>query len=197
MLQSIRSTLASNDRIVFLPSWETDAPSRGASSCVRLLLSATVISRKRRMATVLPAPLRTLFSHYPLYTYPPTASPYQAQPIRTPALWVRPPRTSSSSSNVLSSDVECLKWQAYLALKFSQTANPASIAVRWDVAPSGAVEGRLPNLHVPFDTLPPSLHPPSSLFVRGAHSVLNPQPLLCCCCSYIMELSSCSLPIVG
>ena len=108
------------------------------------------------MATVLPAPIRTLFSHFPLYTYPATPSPYQALPIRTPTLWIRLPRVTSGS-DVLSSDVECLKWQAYLALKFSQTVDPARLAVRWDVSSSGAVDGRLPNLHVAFDSLPPTL----------------------------------------
>lgn len=108
------------------------------------------------MAAVLPAPLRTLFSHFPLHTYPQIPSPYQAQPIRTPTLWVHPPR-SSSSSDVLSSDVECLKWQAYVALRFSQSVEPARVAVRWDVSLSGAMDGRLPNLHVPLASLPPSL----------------------------------------
>ena len=108
------------------------------------------------MAAVLPTPIRTLFSHFPLYTYPHTSSPYRAQPIRTPTLWVHPPRPCSHS-DVLSSDVECLEWQAYVALRFSQTVEPMRIAVRWDVSPSGAVDGRLPNLHVPLDSLPPSL----------------------------------------
>lgn len=119
-----------------------------------------------KMATVIPAPIRTLFSHFPLYTYPPVSSPYQARPIQTPTLWVHPPRSHSKTpkteeksdhTNVLSSDVECLKWQAYLALRFSQAPQPSSIAVRWDVSPSGAIDGRLPNLHVPLDTLPASL----------------------------------------
>jgi len=43
--------------------------------------------------------------------------------------------------------VECLKWQAYLALRYLRTPT----AVRWDVSPDGAVDGRLPNLHVPLD----------------------------------------------
>jgi metaxin len=41
--------------------------------------------------------------------------------------------------------VECLKWQAYLALR-----GLTGIKVRWDIAPEGTVDGSLPNLHVPI-----------------------------------------------
>lgn len=44
----------------------------------------------------------------------------------------------------MSSDVECLKWQAFLALRGLN-----DILVRWDVSPDGGIDGRLPNLHVP------------------------------------------------
>jgi metaxin len=122
------------------------------------------------MTTVLPAPIRTLFSRFPLSTYPPIHSPYHAERVQTPTLWIHPPRSSSNSSgsdekqndlDVLSSDVECLKWQAYLALRLSYSPQPAKVAVRWDVSPSGAVDGRLPNLHAPLDTLPQTLIAPS------------------------------------
>jgi metaxin len=47
----------------------------------------------------------------------------------------------------LSGDVECLKWQAYLALRGLD-----GIKVRWDIAPEGSVGESLPNLHVPSDS---------------------------------------------
>ena len=50
---------------------------------------------------------------------------------------------------MLSSDVECLKWQAYLALR-----GLSDVSVRWDVSVDGALDARLPNLHVPLKTLP-------------------------------------------
>jgi len=40
--------------------------------------------------------------------------------------------------------VECLKWQAHIALRGLK-----GIAVRSDVSPEGAVGGRLPNLQLP------------------------------------------------
>ena len=48
-------------------------------------------------------------------------------------------------SMLLSADVECLKWQAYIALR-----GLSSIRVRFDVTSDGALENRLPNLHVPL-----------------------------------------------
>ncbi|KAI0341628.1 hypothetical protein BDW22DRAFT_1358457 [Trametopsis cervina] len=104
----------------------------------------------------IPEPVRNLFSRFPLHTYPPISSPYQTPRITTPTLWIHPPLSTAPlgqsqshakhSQEVLSSDVECLKWQAYLALRhFSYP-----IAVRWDVSPDGGVDGRLPNLHVPL-----------------------------------------------
>ncbi|KAI0705936.1 hypothetical protein BC835DRAFT_1409993 [Cytidiella melzeri] len=113
----------------------------------------------------IPEPLRNILARFPLHTYPSTPSPYHAPRITEPTLWIHQPRshldTSSKQrhyepegkdrqvheSDVLSSDVECLKWQAYIALrKFDRR-----IAVRWDVSPDGGVDGRLPNLHVPID----------------------------------------------
>lgn len=39
--------------------------------------------------------------------------------------------------------MECLKWQAYIALRGLK-----DIQVRWDIAPDGGIEGGLPNLHL-------------------------------------------------
>lgn len=92
--------------------------------------------------TSLPAPLRLLFSKFPLYTYPPIDPPSKSS-LKSPTLWINPPR---SSTDLLSADVECLKWQAYLALRGLK-----GIQIRWDVSPDGGIDGRLPNLHVPLD----------------------------------------------
>jgi metaxin len=86
-------------------------------------------------------PLHSLF---PLHTFPPV--PLPASPVTFPTLWIHPPDNSDSP---LSADVECLKWQAYLALRgFS------SIHIRTDIAQQGAIDRRLPNLHTsPKDLL--------------------------------------------
>ncbi|KAJ4475888.1 hypothetical protein C8R41DRAFT_965301, partial [Lentinula lateritia] len=47
-------------------------------------------------------------------------------------------------SELLGSDVKCLKWQAHIALR-----GLSNIRVRFDVDAQGAIDGRLPN--VPFD----------------------------------------------
>lgn len=60
----------------------------------------------------------------------------------TPVLWITPPVVSTSK--VLSTDVECLKWQAYIALR-----GLSGVRVRWDVDPTGGVDGCLPNLWLP------------------------------------------------
>lgn len=91
----------------------------------------------------LPAPLRQFFSLFPLYTHPTVSSPYTAKKITAPTIWVHPPR--DPDADLLSSDVECLKWQAYLALR-----GLTDVVVRWDVSVDGALESRLPNLHVPL-----------------------------------------------
>ncbi|EPT04092.1 hypothetical protein FOMPIDRAFT_1158188 [Fomitopsis schrenkii] len=94
----------------------------------------------------LPKPLRHFFALFPLYTHPPVQSTYTAQAVTAPILWIHPPRNESPElEDLLSRDVECLKWQAYLALR-----GLSRIQVRWDVTGDGAVDGRLPNLHVPF-----------------------------------------------
>ncbi|KZT09728.1 uncharacterized protein LAESUDRAFT_646931 [Laetiporus sulphureus 93-53] len=90
----------------------------------------------------LPKPLRHFFALFPLYTHASVPSPYTAQPVTAPTLWIHAPR--DETSDLLSSDVECLKWQAYLALR-----GLSQVYVRSDVSQDGALEGRLPNLHVP------------------------------------------------
>ncbi|RPD66641.1 hypothetical protein L226DRAFT_479461 [Lentinus tigrinus ALCF2SS1-7] len=101
----------------------------------------------RALGISLPAPLRHFFSLFPLYTHPEIESPDKARPLTSPTLWIHVPW--SPDADVLSSDVECLKWQAYLALR-----GLSDIAVRWDIAVDGALDARLPNLHVLLKTLP-------------------------------------------
>jgi len=60
-----------------------------------------------------------------------------------PTLWILPPREKNS---LLSADVECLKWQAYLALR-----GLTDIKIRWDIAPEGSISGSLPNLYISSD----------------------------------------------
>jgi metaxin len=97
----------------------------------------------------IPAPLRSFYSLFPLHTWP-SIPPQSSRPITKPTLWILPPRNidsdvvKTSEQLLLSSDVECLKWQAFLALRGFE-----DIAVRWDVSPEGGLDGRLPNLHVP------------------------------------------------
>jgi metaxin len=110
----------------------------------------------------LPEPIRAFFTLFPLVKYPPILSRSAVTRLDGPVLWIAAPAptdggnaSSSHSSNahashlsaerdVLSADVECLKWQAYLALR-----GVKGVTVRWDVFPAGAIDGRLPNLHVP------------------------------------------------
>lgn len=98
----------------------------------------------------IPAPLKAFYSHFPLKTWDPIY-PEDANAIDRPTVWILPPRTSSSDLQplLLSSDVECLKWQAFIALR-----GLSDVAVRWDVSPDGGIDGRLPNLHVPRETSP-------------------------------------------
>ena len=97
---------------------------------------------------MVPNPLVALFSYFPVHTYP-AITAQSSQGVETPTLWIAPPVSSSltSASNedrVLSSDVECLKWQAYIALRGLK-----KLKVRWDVVQEGALDGRLLNLHLP------------------------------------------------
>jgi len=80
------------------------------------------------------------YSHFPLVSHPPILP---KKPINSePTLWILPP----CRDNLLSADVECLKWQAYLALR-----GLTNIKVRWDISPEGGISGSLPNLHIPSD----------------------------------------------
>ncbi|KAF7440605.1 hypothetical protein PC9H_000951 [Pleurotus ostreatus] len=91
-----------------------------------------------------PPPLLKVFALFPLYSYP-SIEPPSKKPLTEPTLWIAPPR-ADSESGVFSSDVDCLKWQAYLALK-----GLVGIAVEWVVSSEGAIDKKLPNLHVPLD----------------------------------------------
>jgi len=95
----------------------------------------------------LPWPLKAFFSFFPLHTYPPIPTRALVAPADSGSviLWIHPPLNPSST--LLSSEIECLKWQAYLALR-----GLSNILVRWDVAVDGGTEGRLPNLYIPSDT---------------------------------------------
>jgi len=90
---------------------------------------------------------KTLTSSFPLYTYPPVSSSALQTAQKEPTLWIHP----SNEADALSGDVECLKWQAYLALRGLK-----NIRVRTDVHPQGAIDRRLPNLHVEDDGLLPA-----------------------------------------
>lgn len=91
----------------------------------------------------IPEPVRNIFSKFPLHTYPAVALPSSSAVNSTPVtLWITSP---PSSSEVLSGDVECLKWQAYLALR----GIPSGVlSIRTDVDPPAALDGRFPNLRV-------------------------------------------------
>ncbi|KAJ7632828.1 hypothetical protein FB45DRAFT_913629 [Roridomyces roridus] len=93
-----------------------------------------------------PPAIAHLFSLFPLHTFP-AIKPQSGAPPRVPTLWIQPP----SSTLRLSTDVECLKWQAYLALR-----GVTKIALRYDVAPEGAKGARLPNLHLADGELHPA-----------------------------------------
>lgn len=91
-----------------------------------------------------PAPLVRFNARFPLRTHPAIA-PAAKQPLDAPTLWIAPPRADT----LLSADVECLKWQAFLALR-----GLTHIRLRTDIAPDGALAGALPNLHVPLSESP-------------------------------------------
>lgn len=88
-----------------------------------------------------PSPIAAFNAHFPLKQYP-AIKPLHKKAITAPTLWISPPR---ASSGLLSADVECLKWQAYLSLR-----GLTDIKLRWDIAPEGSIDGALPNLHVPI-----------------------------------------------
>ncbi|KLO10564.1 hypothetical protein SCHPADRAFT_942775 [Schizopora paradoxa] len=93
------------------------------------------------MASTIPIPVAVhrFFAKFPLHIYPDSPLP-QKNEVQRPSLWIAPPKSTVSGS-VLSSDVECLKWQAYIALR-----GVKDLSVRWDVTPDGSVDGRLPSL---------------------------------------------------
>ena len=93
------------------------------------------------MTSLIPIPplLKAFFSHFPLYTYPAIQTRERENCSKLPTLWIHPPFDPSSS--FLSSDIECLKWQAYIALR-----GLSSISVRWDLPPDAGIDGHLPNL---------------------------------------------------
>lgn len=91
----------------------------------------------------MPRFIRSLYSHFPLHYHPPIVASSNTPRGTKPVLWITPPLTAIPS-NVLSSDVECLKWQAYIALRGIN-----DVCVRWDVDSAGGVDGRLPSLWVP------------------------------------------------
>ena len=93
------------------------------------------------MASVIPIPppLKAFFALFPLYTHPAIRTRERESCSKSPTLWIHPP--FDPSSNFLSSDIECLKWQAYIALR-----GLSSISVRWDLSPCAGIDGHLPNL---------------------------------------------------
>ncbi|KAI9509603.1 hypothetical protein F5148DRAFT_978115 [Russula earlei] len=98
---------------------------------------------QHRPLLAVPQPLATLFSYFPFKAYPPLRPP--KIPIVEPSLWVHPPSPRLPGQQcVLSADIECLKWQAHIALRGAR-----NVSVRWDVSQDGALEGRLPNLQIP------------------------------------------------
>lgn len=90
----------------------------------------------------LPAPLRAFYSRFPILTHSAISSPSKPT-ISQPTIWIHPPHNPGSST--LSRDVECLKWQAYLAFRGLK-----GVAIRWDIHAEGGIDGQLPNLHVPL-----------------------------------------------
>ncbi|KZT58991.1 hypothetical protein CALCODRAFT_516407 [Calocera cornea HHB12733] len=104
------------------------------------------------------APLHKFLARFPLYTYPPWTLPRTAPPTGLPTLWIVPPNAGQAP---LSADVECLKWQAWLALR------GAVVSLRWDVHPDGGVDGKLPTLQLPNNTLYPAHSMPSALSIAS------------------------------
>ncbi|KAJ7219527.1 hypothetical protein GGX14DRAFT_436593 [Mycena pura] len=92
-----------------------------------------------------PPAIAHVFSLFPLYSFPPV-KPRSGSHPSVATIWIHPPR-----SLLLSTDVECLKWQAYLALR-----GVSKTAVRWDISAEGAMGARLPNLHLPDGQLLPA-----------------------------------------
>lgn len=89
-----------------------------------------------------------LVAVFPLATHPPVPVPELSKPFPGPTLWIHPP---ASPDTPLSADVECLKWQAYLALR-----RVGTLHVRTDISSAGALDSRLPNLQTDRTTLLPA-----------------------------------------
>ncbi|KIY43545.1 hypothetical protein FISHEDRAFT_53005 [Fistulina hepatica ATCC 64428] len=127
----------------------------------------------------LPMPLFNFFQRFPLVTYAPLRPPENLTSAPSlPTLWIRPPPPTSwtrspSPPDLLSADVECLKWQAYLSLQNSRS--DVKVAVSWDIPPEGALDGRLPNLHLPSGKLLPAPLIPS--FVEEQANQSSPDDL--------------------
>ncbi|KAF8319352.1 hypothetical protein DL93DRAFT_2108678 [Clavulina sp. PMI_390] len=84
-----------------------------------------------------PPIVRKFYSYFPLY-YNEDETVNSSPP--NPTLWVAP----GFGDSPLSGDIECLKWQTYLALR-----KTPSIRTRYDVQPDGGPGGILPALHLP------------------------------------------------
>jgi metaxin len=84
----------------------------------------------------IPPPLKALFALFPLYTRP---AIQRESCSKSPTLWIHP--SFDPSSNFLSSDIECLKWQACTPLR-----GLSSISVRRDLSPDVGIDRHLPNL---------------------------------------------------
>ncbi|EJU05641.1 hypothetical protein DACRYDRAFT_113704 [Dacryopinax primogenitus] len=97
-------------------------------------------------------------ARFPLYTYPAWPLSTTAPPSGLPTLWIHP---STKGQEPLSSDVECLKWQAWLALR------GVAVSLRSDVHPDGGVDGKLPTLHLPDNTVHPAHAIPSALSIAS------------------------------
>jgi metaxin len=110
------------------------------------MATTTTATTAQRSPLSVPLPLAKLFSYFPLKTYPPL-KPTKLT-IVSPRLWIHPPTPSSApgKESVLSTDVECLKWQAHIALR-----GLLDVSVRWDISQEGALGGRLPNLQIPSE----------------------------------------------
>ncbi|KAG9001239.1 hypothetical protein FRB90_011654 [Tulasnella sp. 427] len=103
----------------------------------------------------IPEPIRKFFSLFPLSSYPAPGNPY-LKVITKPTLWIQPPRNLElEGPDYFSRDVECVKWQAYLALR-----GILEFDVRWDVSEEAGVGGQLPTLQLPTGKLLSTLRIP-------------------------------------
>ncbi|KIY73262.1 hypothetical protein CYLTODRAFT_387329 [Cylindrobasidium torrendii FP15055 ss-10] len=113
------------------------------------------------MSQNVPLFARKLLAPFPLYTYPPNTPKRYASCHAT--LWIYPPL---SKDGVLSADVECLKWQAYLALR-----GVKGLRIRTDVDPQGCLDVRLPSLQAPLDPSTPGTAGDDNLDLHAAHHI--------------------------